>query len=143
MNHSVQKALEKIDFVNRYQTLVGSFTDYENSMEDVVADEVLALFQSTDVSAEYDEDESFFAIEKRRAVYRVQINMILKYGLVQLILVVRKNGRLLKTGGDFSAVCRLLGATEVIKDAAFTNYSDLRQIVKAVLQLMDDLAEEL
>jgi hypothetical protein len=134
----IRAALEKIDFINRYKSLAARykfksderFKNYDNN-------EVSKIFAELGYPARYDKRENFFQIVEEYPSFQFGFHIYLKYALLELIWVVRKDGELL-IGDPWDWLKQLLdGTDERFRAAGFRNY-DLREILKEAFEMYED-----
>ena len=84
--------------------------------------------------ARYDRRESFFKIVEEVAGFRFQLNISIKYGIVELIWDVLEGGQRLSLGGPWGLVCALIDENVGrIPPPNFRSYEELRAIVREAL----------
>lgn len=112
---------------------------YESRMEDYSSDKVIRVATNLGFDLSYNKKENFFKLLENNEGLETQLNISLKYGSVELILGIVKNGERYTVGGPFGMIARLLGESEKIKKPAFTSYDQLRDILKGSFTIYNDI----
>jgi hypothetical protein len=135
--------LEKINFLSRYKNLREKFPYTDESFEDYSKNEVLGILESFGYQIKYDKKENFFGIQESLNGYDFRFNINCKYGVVELIWDIVKEGERLTLGGPWGLIGDLLIGDDCnIKKPAFRNYDDLKEILQDAFSMYEDFKRE-
>ena len=100
LNPKIKKALLKIDFIKQYEQISNAFNDEKTPekerLEYVGGEIIMDSLTQLGYTVSFDPKEKFFKIsEEKIKNYSFSANIILKYGMVDLVWVVRENGNLI------------------------------------------------
>ena len=100
LNSKIKNALIKIDFIERYEELSNKFnakrTPSSNRLAYIDSEEVMETIQDLGYSPVFDVKEKFYKIkEEQIGKITLEVHIILRYGMVDLVWIVRENGELL------------------------------------------------
>ena len=100
LNPKIKKALLKIDFIKQYEQISNAFNDEKTPekerLEYVDGEIIMDSLTQLGYTVSFDPKEKFFKIsEEKIKNYSFSANIILKYGMVDLVWVVRENGNLI------------------------------------------------
>ncbi|WP_347921812.1 hypothetical protein [Pontimicrobium sp. SW4] len=141
----IKLILENIKFENLYRNISEKYSaSKEETLESYSNEKVLSIFTSLSYSFIYNKKEKFYGLNQSIGDYLFTFNISLRYGLVEFIWVLRKNGELITLGGPWAFIIRLLnnGDKTDIKKPSFSNYEDLESILKEGLSLYEDFKSE-
>lgn len=148
LHFKIKNALEKIDFIRRYEELSNRFsserTPSKERLEYVERDEVMEILLDFGYISQFDKKEKFFKIkEEQIGTFTFGFHIILRYGMADLVWVVRENGELLlgSPWGLYSR--RLVDANYRIKNPVFGTYEDLEDILKVAFGMYEDFKKAL
>lgn len=142
LSPEIKDALENIDFINRYKNLSMKYDcDLDESFEDYDNKEVLRIFAELGYHARYDERENFFQIVDEIPSFQFRFNIRLRYGLLEFIWAVWKDGELL-IGDPWGMLKRLLGTDESIRLPQFCNYDELKEVLEEAFGMYEDFKRE-
>ena len=98
----------------------------------------MEIIQNLGYSPQFDLKEKFYKIEEVIEEYIFGVHIILRDGLIDLVWVVKENGKLLLGApwGTYSK--RLIDAGYRIKKPIFGTYDDLEEILKVTFEMYDD-----
>lgn len=117
--------LNKIDFIKRYKDLSIQFNyELKESFEDYSRESALEIIKEFGYTVSYNKKENFYKIIERVENYKFQFNIVLKYGIVELIWTVWEDNELLQIGGPWGMIKYLLDFNEEdkVKLPVFRNY---------------------
>lgn len=143
LDERIRPVLESTGFVQRYKKLSEDNRGVESKMENYSNEEVINIANDLGYEINYNRKENFFKLLENDLGLKTQLNISLKYGLVELILDVVKDGERYSVGGPFGMITRLLGEEERVKYPAFSNYNELRSILKEAFSLYSDIRKGL
>ena len=143
LNPKVKEALEKIDFITRYENLSSHFsadrTPIENRIIYIDGEEVMEMIKNLGYSPQFNAKEKFYKIkEERIGKFVFGVHIILWDGIVDLVWIVKENGVLLLGApwGTYSR--RLVDVNYRIKKPVFGTYEDLEDILKITFRMYED-----
>ena len=143
LHFKIKNALEKIDFIRRYEELSVRFGDgrtlSNERLEYVDCDEVTETIRELGYAAQFNKKEKFYKIkEEQIGAFTFGFHIILRDGMADLVWVVRENGELLLGApwGFYSR--RLVDANYRIKKPVFGTYEDLEDILKVAFDMYED-----
>lgn len=135
--------LEKISFLDRYKALREKFPWTDESFEGYSNVEVLRIIETFGYEVKYDKRDGFFGIKESMGRYDFRFNISCKYGVVELIWDIVKEGERLTLGGPWGLIGDLLlGEQCNVKKPAFRNYDDLKEILKEAFSMYEDFKRE-
>lgn len=148
LNDKKYKVYKNIDFANRYENLSNRF---QSEKELKFSDEnAIELICSLGYSVKYIKKNSFFKLEERIDNLKFYLNISLKYSIAELIIGatnLQKDEFI--TGGGFGAIYHDIKDNEgngfdiKIKKPSFSNYEDLKEILKETFCIYEDFKQEL
>ena len=139
----VKTALEKTNFIKRYEMLSNTFngerTPLNERLRYIDGEIVLDSLAQLGYKAHFESKEKYFWIEEVQiGTYTFSGNMILDGGLVDIVWIVKENGNLI-LGLPIGEYSRLMIAPNYkIKKPIFGTYEDLDEIVESVCKLFED-----
>lgn len=140
----LKPVLTKIDFVNRYQKLSDKFQTDESSFSNYNDSTVKEIIESYGYKVKFNKSEKFFKILEKENDYKFQFNIVLKYGIVELIWDVLENNQRLSLGGPWGLITKLYMKNEVsIPLPKFCNYMDLKEILIDAFRIYEDFKHQL
>ena len=97
LNSKIKNALIKIGFIERYEELSNKFnakrTPSSNRLAYIDSEEVMETIQDLGYSPVLDVKEKFYKIkEEQIGKITLEVHIILRYGMVDLVWIVRENG---------------------------------------------------
>lgn len=144
----IKNTLEKIEFVKRYEELSCKYnnerTPDSKRLEYVDGEEVMEMICDLGYLPLFNKKEKFYKIkEQQEGAYTFGVHIILKYGTVELVWVVRENGKLL-LGEPWATYSReLIDLDYRIKKPVFGTYEDLEEIFQITFQMYEDFKKAL
>lgn len=139
----IKDALIKINFVRRYEELSARFNaDRVPSAERLIyidGEEVMEMIRSLGYFPQFNKKEKFYKIKEEHIEnFIFGVHIILRYGMVELVWVVREDGELLLGApwGTYSR--RLVDVNYRIKAPVFGTYEDLEDILKITFKMYED-----
>jgi len=137
--------LNKIDFIKRYKELSTQFNyELKESFEDYSIENALEIMKEFGYTISYNKKENFYKIIEKRGSFKFQFNIVLKYGIVELIWAVWESNELLQIGGPWGIIKYLLDFNEEdkVKLPVFRDYEDLKKILFQVFSIYEDFKKE-
>lgn len=136
----IKEALEKINFINRYRAISEKYRSDEKFVYD--NNEILSVLEELGYPSKYDKKENFFQFSQKISMYQFKFNFSFKYCLVEFIWEVWRDGDI-QLGDPWAMLRRLMNVDEAIKPPKFSNYDELREILKEAFQMYEDFKKEL
>lgn len=148
LNSKIKNALIKIGFIERYEELSNKFnakrTPSSNRLAYIDSEEVMETIQDLGYSPVFDVKEKFYKIkEEQIGKITLEVHIILRYGMGDLVWIVRENGELLLGApwGTYSR--RLIDNNYRIKKPIIETYEDLEEILKITFKMYEDFKSTL
>jgi hypothetical protein len=143
LNDKIKQTLEKIHFGSRYKKLSESFQFKENYTT-VSNDDVLGIINSIGHVALYEKKGNFYKLIDEFSTYKVQLNISLKYGNVELIWGFWTNEiPVLDISGPWGLIYRMvMNMEERILMPKYRNCTDLHEILKEAFSIYEDFKRE-
>lgn len=138
--------LNRIDFVSRYQKVCREHDDFQNSLrgnKKELYDQVLSKF---DYKPKYFSKEHFYRIETVENGYAFGLQLVLKDGLVEPTIDIKKGDTWLSPDGRFDFIPQKMGVEFDRKKYNLPKYCsevDLEEILREVFSIYEDIKKEL
>lgn len=139
----VKEALQKINFVGRYEELSGYYNDKRTPENErliyIDGEEVIETIHDLGYDAKFDAREKFYKLqEEEREGYTFGFHIILRDGTVEIVWVVKKEKEVLlgSPWGVYSK--RLIRPDYIIKKPVIGDYEDLEQVLKTAFAMFED-----
>ena len=142
----LRNALKKINFVSRYQKICSTYNDFDNSLRGnrkELYDSVLAKFG---YNLKYFSRENFYRIVSHSNDYEFGLQLILKDGLVEPMIDVRKGDIYLAPDGRFDFIPEKMGIEFNRKKynlPKYTSGQELEEILREIFSIYEDIKREL
>ena len=139
----VKEALEKINFVKRYELLSNTFngekTPLNERLRHIDGKIVLGCLARLGYKAHFKSKEKYFWIEEVQiGTHTFSCNIILYCGMVDIVWIVKESGNLI-LGLPIGEYSRLMIAPNYkIMKPLFGTYEDLDQIFESIFKLFED-----
>lgn len=138
-----KEALEKINFIKRYERLSNVFNSVKTPLRDrlryidgkIVLDSLVQL----GYKANFESKEKYFSIEEvQMGTYTFSSNIILDNGMVDIVWIVKESGNLILglPIGEYSRL--MIDANYKIMKPIFGTYEDLDEILESIFKLFED-----
>lgn len=143
LHGKVKSALEKIDFVKRYEQVSNTFNKEKTPLRERLryldGEIVLDSLAQLGYNAHFESKEKYFWIEEAKiGTYTFSSNIILDRGMVDIVWIVSEGGNLI-LGLPIGEYSRLMIAPNYkIAKPIFGTYEDLDEILKSVFKLFED-----
>lgn len=131
----------RLNFTDWYRLLCENRT--ENTFENYTNETIVEIIEKLGFNVKYNKNENFFKYQFKSDGIETQLNISLKYGIIELILGIVFNGKRIKVGGPFGFIYKSLNNGERIKPANFNNYEELELILEQVFSFIDKFNQEL
>ncbi|WP_282056836.1 hypothetical protein [Maribacter luteus] len=141
----LKKIFEKIDFVNRYRSICEKYNDFDNSMDGnnrVLTQRVLDLYKYKN---KYFSNGSFYQIKEEFEDVEFILNLVLKQGIVETLLYIKKEGKNVKPNGRIDFLPEDLGIPYDRLKYGLPKYSsekELEEILKVLFSIYEDIKTE-
>src|SRR5690606_29110045 len=125
LDESIKNILLKINFTSRYKILSDRYQfSYEEAWKNYSNEEVIQILSDLGYQAKFIKSENYFKIVNLVSPYKIQFNISLKSGGVELIWGLEKNGKRVQLGGPWGVIKKLIDdeSNENIKLPIFRNY---------------------
>lgn len=143
LHPKIKDALIKIDFVKRYEELSNKYsserTPSNNRLVYIDGEEVLEMIQELGYHPLFNSREKFYKIkEEKIGNFVFGVHIILRWGMMELVWVVKENGELLlgSPWGTYSK--KLISNNYIVKSPFFGDYEDLEEILKITFKMYED-----
>ena len=142
----VEKALQDINFVVRYEALSHTFsrirTPKEEALDYYDGDFLMEIVELLGYKAQYDKRERFFHINLEEiGNFRFGFHFALEYGRLELIWVVYEGGKVV-LGSPWTRYPRLMIARDyIIKQPIISDYVDFRDVMKIAFDMYEDFKQ--
>lgn len=143
LNEKVREALIKINFIERYEELSNSYSreriPEEERLVYIDKEEVIDTIQDLGYRAKFRSGEKFYQLqEEERGGYIFGFHIVLRYGMVELIWVVKKEDEVLlgSPWGTYSK--RLINSDYIIKTPVIGDYDDLENVLRTAFIMFED-----
>lgn len=143
LHGKVKVALEKIDFIKRYEQVSNTFNKEKTPLNERLihldGEIVLDSLAQLGYNAHFESKEKYFWIEEAKiGTYTFSSNIILDRGMVNIVWIVSEGGNLI-LGLPIGEYSRLMIAPNYkIAKPIFGTYEDLDEILKSVFKLFED-----
>ena len=136
-------ALNQINFLPRYEKIINqSSSSIEECLHSYSVEEVKTLIVSYGYKVSFNKKENFFKILEEADYYQFQFNISLRYGAVELIWDIMKEGKRLEFGwGSWGSVSDIMEPAKKLKTPVFSSYEVLKEILNQVLSIYEDFKQ--
>lgn len=144
LDFDVKMAIEKINFIERYRGLSSKYSfELNESFEHYDNNNVLDVFDRLGYKAIFNKKENFYKVVDELSWGKMQFNISLKYGVVELIWSIWK-GEKLCAGGTWSMLKVQYDGVDddKIRKPVFRNYIDLEEILAEAFAIYEDFKRE-
>lgn len=140
-NPKVKEALQKINFVERYEALSNLYSKERIKEEErllyIDVEEVIETIEDLGYHAKFLRGEGFYKLqEEKKDGYTFGFHICLKYGLAELIWVV-KEGKKVLLGRPWGACVKEMHDGR-IPMPVIGDYDDLEDILKTAFAMFED-----
>ena len=148
MDSKVKDALVQINFIKRYEELAGKYdpskTPSEHRLVYLDDEEVMNMIRDLGYTPKFNSKEKFYYIQDEQVGdYSFRVHLILRYGMAEIIWVVKEGEELLlgSPWGTYSK--RIIDSSYRIKKPVFSTYDELEDILKVSFKMYEDFKTEL
>jgi hypothetical protein len=127
----IVSALTKVNFSRWYTDFSKNHCD-EETFENYDNESIKSIFNKLNIEFSFNKKENFYKIIQKTEAISVQLNLSLKYSVIELILAVTKNGERITVSGPFSFIYKKLNNGQRVLPAKFKDYTELESIIKEV-----------
>ena len=139
---------EKINLYERHSNISNQYR-FEETFENYSNEKVIEIVKELGYSAKYKKKENFFQIIETINEMKFYFHFSLKYGLVEVIMYWECiNNKDKWGGGTFAGICKKIEIAKnkekegYIKKDRFSNYEDLKNILREYFLIYEDLKTE-
>ena len=143
---NLKSVFEKVNFFERYKKICVEHNDFDNSMRGnhrVKYDEIL---KDLGYTFKYYGRESFYNIADKINEFTLTFNLVLKDGMIEPILYIKKNGKLCSPDGILHSMPGQMGIDFDRKKYYLPLYAtleELKEILKDLFSIYEDIKKEL
>jgi len=133
-----------IDFINRYLMLSKNYCfDLHESFENYSNEKVIEIINELGYQVKLKKCDNYFNIVEFYLPFKFQFNIVLRYGIVELIWGIWENKLPnLQLSGPWGVIADNLGYEHPIRKPIFRNYKDLQEILKEAFSIFEDFKRE-
>lgn len=148
LNPKIYTALLNINFIKRYEQLSRTFdivrTPSKERLRYFDGEIIMDSLVQLGYEVEFEPKEKYFKIKEEQIKnYTFAVNIILENGMVDLVWIVKDNGKLVQ-GLPIGEYSRLMIAPNYkIKKPIFGTYEDLDEIFKVSFEMFEDFKQKL
>ena len=140
----VEKALQDINFVERYEALSHTFsrsrTPKEEALDYYDGDFLMDIINSLGYEVKFSKKEYFFSLKKEQ--YEFGFKFSLEYGMVELIWDLKDSNQNVLLGTNLFTIIRLLTSPDnKIMDPIVSDYVDFRDVMKIAFEMYEDFKQ--
>lgn len=141
-----EEVVEKFNSINlleRFKVISETFQT-DAPLENYSKDSVVQLFEHLDFDFKYDKKGAFFGTKSIESGYDFRFNLVLKYGIVEIIMWAKNIETGEQYGGVFSRLMKSIqkcnGVIEIVKIGypRFSSYDELEEIVGELMLIYED-----
>ena len=143
MDSKVKDALIQINFIKRYEELSGKYDPSkipsEHRLVYLDGEEVMSMIRDLGYTPKFNSKEKFYYIQDEQVGdYSFRVHLILRYGMAEIIWVVKEGEELLlgSPWGTYSK--RIIDSSYRIKKPVFSTYDELEDILKVSFKMYED-----
>ena len=142
----VEKALQDINFVERYEALSHTFsrsrTPKEEALDYYDGDFLMEIVELLGYKVQYDRRERFFHIKLEEiGHFRFGFHFAFESGRLELIWVVYEGDKVV-LGSPWTRYPRLMIARDyIIKQPVISDYVDFRDVMKIAFEMYEDFKQ--
>jgi hypothetical protein len=145
LHFSLKPILEKINFAERYRNICDQHSDFENRIRGNQKKNYDDILTETGYHFEYFKKEHFYRIVTTVDKYEFGLQLILKDGLVESMIDIKKGDTYLSPGGRLDFLPEDMGIRFERKRfnlPMYTSESELEEILKEIFSLYEDIKRE-
>ena len=95
----LKKVFEEIDFVNRYKKIYQEHHDFDSRLDGHNKEICNRVMDSFGYTYRYVSNGSFYQIKDRVGNQLFQLHLVLKHGIVEILLYIYSDGKLIEPNG--------------------------------------------
>lgn len=144
LNKKIIEYIERVNLVDEYKRLSAKYREPSKElMEKIDLQVVQDIISDLGYSAKYFKREQFFkVIIDKDDEMEIGYNISLKYGLVELIICIMENGKCLEGSPICFIISQYTGDEVLIKKPGFSNYTELKDILQYMFDMLKKFKEE-
>ena len=142
----VEKALQDINFVERYEALSHTFsrsrTPKEEALDYYDGDFLMEIVELLGYKVQYDKQERFFHIDLEEiGNFRFGFHFSFECGRLELIWVIYEGDKAIM-GSPFASYAKwLISRDYIILDPVISDYVDFRDVMKIAFDMYEDFKQ--
>ena len=142
----VEKALQDINFVERYEALSHTFsrsrTPKEEALDYYDGDFLMEIVELLGYKAQYDKRERFFHIDLEEiGNFRFGFHFAFERGRLELIWVIYEGNKAIM-GSPFASYAKwLISRDYIILKPVISSYDDFEQVMKIAFEMYEDFKQ--
>jgi hypothetical protein len=143
MNKDIRKILLNVNFFDKYKKIIEEYPESEKGFENYSIEIVSNIIGKLGYNYKYFKSENFFRVFELIHNYNFWIHISLRYGLVDLMLYVKLNNKILTPCGSFNWLVLDIGLSELpLPLPCFTNYDELNEILVKGFAIYEDFKKK-
>jgi len=144
-NMDLTSILKNIDFVSRYQKVCNEHNDIDNSLRGNKKELYNQVLSKFDYQPKYFSKEHFYRIVTEENGYEFGLQLVLKDGLVEPMIDIKKGDSWLSPDGRFDFIPQKMGVEFDRKKFNLPKYAseaELEEILKDIFSIYEDIKKE-
>ena len=139
----VEKALQDINFVERYEALSHTFsrsrTPKEEALDYYDGDFLMDIIHSLGYEVKFSKKEYFFSLKKEKnGQYEFGFKFSLEYGMVELIWDLKDSNQNVLLGTNFFTIAKwLISRDYIILKPVISSYDDFEKVMKIAFEMYE------
>ena len=140
---NIRVKFNSINLFERFKAISEAFQT-EMPLEDYSTTKVAEVLKRTGYDFQYNNKEGFFSLSSIEHGYNFRLNLILKYGIVEVVMWAENIETKEQYGGVLSRLMKLLQKSNSVQEIVrvryprFSDYEELEKIVKGLIPIYID-----
>lgn len=138
--------LNKIGFTQRYQAICAKHNDFDNSMSGNQKEQYDRILNQLGYKAKYFKKETFYRIVSINGDYEFTLQLVLKDGIVESMLNVKKGENYFSPYGRFDFIPQKMNVEfdrKLYNLPKYKSLEELEEILKEIFSIFEDIKKEL
>jgi len=143
---NVIESYKKINFSNRYKIICENHKDFNNRLRGNKKELYSSIINRLGYTAKYFKSETFYRIEEEIGEFTFIVQLVLKNGLVETMIHLKKNSTYCVPAGRFDFMAEEIDDSYDRKKYNLPDYTsgeELEIILKGIFSIYEDLKKEL